>query len=167
LSKQAPRALPLRLLHRLLPHAEAEEVVDELEAEHRRRAQRAGVSSARLWIWLQVLGSLPALLRRTWWRGWTGFEPAANRLQPGGPMIESWIMDARYAARRLARRPAYAALAILTLALGSGGTAAIFSVVRTLLIEPLPIADEQRVGVFWFTGSWTEQEFLGLRPEFP
>ena len=70
-------------------------------------------------------------------------------------MFESWIMDFRYAARRLLSRPTYALLAVLTLALGAGGTAAIFSVVRTLLLDPLPIAREEQVGVLWFSGSWT------------
>ena len=82
-------------------------------------------------------------------------------------MFESWIMDFRYAGRRLMARPTYALLAILTLALGAGGTAAIFSVVRTLLLEPLPMAREEQVGVLWFTGSWSEAEFLHLRPQFP
>ncbi len=63
--------------------------------------------------------------------------------------------------------PTYAVLAVLTLALGAGGTAAIFSVVRTLLLDPLPIAREEQVGVLWFSGSWREQEFLRLRPQFP
>jgi hypothetical protein len=96
----------------------------------------------------------------------TGFEPQANRMRPGGPMFESWIMDFRYAARRLMGRPTYALLTVLTLALGAGGTAAIFSVVRTLLLEPLPIAEENRVGILWFDGSWSEAEFLHLRPNF-
>ena len=61
-------------------------------------------------------------------------------------MLESWIMDFRYAGRRLLRRPTYAVLAVLTLALGGGGTAAIFSVVRTLLLDPLPIAREEPGG---------------------
>ena len=82
-------------------------------------------------------------------------------------MFESWIMDARYAARRLLSRSTYAALAVLTLALAAGGTAAIFSVVRALLLDPLPIAREEQVGVLWFGGSWKEQEFLRLRPQFP
>jgi putative ABC transport system permease protein len=82
-------------------------------------------------------------------------------------MFESWIMDARYAARRLLSRPTYAALAVLTLSLAAGGTAAIFSVVRALLFDPLPFAREEQVGVLWFSGSWREQEFLGLRPHFP
>ena len=82
-------------------------------------------------------------------------------------MFESWIMDSRFAVRRLMRRPTYALLAVLTLALGAGGTAAIFSVVRTLLIDPLPIVREDQVGVMYFDGSWTEQEILGLRGKFP
>ena len=82
-------------------------------------------------------------------------------------MFESWIVDVRYAVRRLIARPTYTLLAVLTLALGAGGSAAIFSVVRTLLVDPLPIAREDQVGVFWFTESWTEQEFLRLRPDFP
>jgi predicted permease len=82
-------------------------------------------------------------------------------------MFESWIMDARYAVRRLLSRPAYALLAIVTLALGAGGTAAVFSVVRALLLQPLPIAREAEVGVFWFGGSWNAQEFVRLRGQFP
>ena len=82
-------------------------------------------------------------------------------------MFESWIMDARYAGRRLLSRPTYAALAVLTLALAAGGTAAIISVVRTLLLDRLPVANEEQVGVLWFGGSWTEQEFLRLRLQFP
>ena len=82
-------------------------------------------------------------------------------------MFESWIMDLRFAARRLVRRPTYALLAVLTLALGAGGTAAVFSVVRALLIEPLPIVREDQVGVLYFSGSWTEQEILHLRGIVP
>ena len=46
-------------------------------------------------------------------------------------MFESWIIDLRYSARRLASRPTYALIAIFTLALGAGGTAAIFSIVAS------------------------------------
>lgn len=81
-------------------------------------------------------------------------------------MIETWIMDLRYSARRLVSRPAYAMLAVLTLALGAGGTAAIASVARTLLTDPLPIAGEDEVGVLWFPYSWNESEFLHFRPNF-
>ena len=113
-------------------------MLGDLRDEYAHRRGTRGRLAAALWLWRQVLGSAPALLRRSWWRGWTGFEPAANRLLPGGPVMESWIMDLRYAVRRLRSRPTYALLAVLTLALGVGGTAAIFSIVRGLLLEPLP-----------------------------
>jgi predicted permease len=151
----------------LVPIAERDEVLADLRAEYQHRAAADGPAAARRWAWRQTLHSVPALLRRSWWRGTTGFEPHANRMRPGGPMFESWIMDARYVWRRLLSRPTYAALAVLTLALAAGGTAAIFGVVRALLLDPLPIAHEEQVGVLWFGGSWREQEFLRLRPQFP
>jgi putative ABC transport system permease protein len=155
------------LLRALLPHAERDEVLDDVAREYAERRRGAGPLAARVWLWRQVIGSVPSLLQRGWWRGWTGFEPHANGLRPGGPMFESWIMDARYACRRLVSRPAFTTVAVVTLALGAGGTAAVFSVVRALLLEPLPIAAEERVGVFWFEQSWTEQEITRLRPHFP
>ena len=120
----SPR-LATAVLRALIPLAERAEVVAELEREFAYRATTFGRRSARGWYWRQVFASVPALLRRTWWRGWSGFEPSANRSQPGGPSMESWIMDARYAARRLVRRPLYAFLSVMTLALGIGGTASV------------------------------------------
>jgi putative ABC transport system permease protein len=159
--------LALRLLRALLPHAERDEVLADLRAEAEERRERGGRVAARLWVWRQVAASVPALLRRTWWRGTSGFEPQANRLQPGGPMLESWIMDLRFAARRLRMRPTYAVLAVLTLALGVGGTAAVYSLVKGLLLDPLPYRDEGSVAVFWDTFDWSEREFLMLRGRFP
>jgi putative ABC transport system permease protein len=151
----------------LLPIAERDEVLADLQAEYERRAAAGGYGAARWWARRQAIGSLPALMQRGWWRGMTGFEPRANRMRPGGPMFESWIMDCRYAGRRLMSRPTYALLAIVTLALGAGGTAAVFSIARTMLLDPLPIAREEQVGVFWFGGSWSQAEFLHFRPHFP
>lgn len=158
-----PPPAALRLLRALLPLAERDEVVADLAAEHASRARRDGAAAARRWAWRQVLGSVAPLLRRGWWRGMTGFEPAANRSRPGGPSMESWIIDARYALRRLRTRPAYGLLAVLTLALGVGGATAMGAVARSILTDPLPYPNEARLGIFWNTFDWSEAELLHLR----
>jgi putative ABC transport system permease protein len=159
--------LPMALLRVLLPRAEQDEVLADLAAEHAAHVRMLGAASAGRWLWRQALGSAPALLGWTWWRGWSGFEPRANAYRPGGPMLSSWITDARYAARRLRARPGYTLLAVLTLALGIGGTAAVYGIARPLLFDPLPYAHEHEVGTFWMDGSWNEEEFTFLRGRIP
>jgi putative ABC transport system permease protein len=57
--------------------------------------------------------------------------------------------DSRYALRSLARQPTFAAVAILTLVLGIGLNTAIFSVIKAVLLNPLPYQDPSRLVVLW------------------
>ena len=57
--------------------------------------------------------------------------------------------DLRFAARSLGRRPWFAALAILTLALGIGATTTLFGVVKQVLLTPLPYGNPQDIAVVW------------------
>jgi putative ABC transport system permease protein len=154
------------ILRALLPPAERDEVLAELRAEY---DERAAVSRARadLWAWRQAVRSLPWLVRRSWDRGWTGWEAESNRMRPGGSMLERWVVDVRYALRRLRKRPTYTLLAVLTLALGVGGTAAVYGLVRTLLIDPLPYAEESDLAAFWMPYDWSQAEYLLLSSSLP
>jgi len=54
------------------------------------------------------------------------------------------LQDVRFALRLLVKRPGFAAVAILTLALGVGASTSIFSVVEAVLPRPLPFAEPDR-----------------------
>ena len=61
----------------------------------------------------------------------------------------NWVSDVRFAFRALTRQPTFGLIALLTLTLGIGANTAIFSVIKTVLLNPLPYEDPEEVVVLW------------------
>src|SRR5262245_61279152 len=68
----------------------------------------------------------------------------------------------RFACRMLARTPGPAIAAILSLAIGIGANTALFSVVNSLLLTPLPYPDPDRLGLIWLHSPG-----LGILQDWP
>jgi putative ABC transport system permease protein len=67
----------------------------------------------------------------------------------GLPLLETLWQDIRYGIRMLVKSPGFTAVAILTLALGIGANTAIFALVKTMLLQPLPVRAGNRLVVIW------------------
>jgi predicted permease len=63
--------------------------------------------------------------------------------------MESFVQDLGYAFRTLRKSPGFAVIALLTLAIGIGSNAAMFSVVKTVLLRPLGMREPDRVVMLW------------------
>jgi putative ABC transport system permease protein len=158
------------LVLRLYPRSFRDEFGGEMRAFVRARldepryATRAG--TVRLWSHLIVDGVASAARERVaaWWTRLhrverTTLSPA---LSPDSELPEeimvTLVQDARYALRTLRRRPAYALVSAITLALGIGATAAIFGVIDGMLFRPLRYPAPDQIVVVTMTRGTSLRE---------
>ena len=87
--------------------------------------------------------------------------------------MDAWLMDLRYGLRLLRRRPGFALVAVVTLAVGIGSSSAMFTLVKQVALEPLPFPESDRlVRIYdtnrelgWRSGPSSPATFLDWRTE--
>ena len=139
---RAPREIWSRL--RLWLGREAME--REMEEEMRFHIDQATEKNLRA-------GMAPAEARRAAMVSFGGVErfKEQSRHEARPRRLEELEQDLRYGVRTLARSPGFTLAAVLTLALGIGANAAVFSVVDGVLLRPVPMEDADRLMVVWET----------------
>src|SRR5262249_9876045 len=70
----------------------------------------------------------------------------------GWRWLEQLLQDVRYGVRTIFHAPGFTTITVLTLALGIGGTTAIFSAVYPILFQPLPYPNSDRIAMIWEIG---------------
>ena len=104
---------------------------------------------------IQEVGPLTRAARRAAftvdaaWRWVTGRRAGRSRRLLKGGWGETTLHDVRQAVRSLRRVPAFAVMAILTLAIGIGANTAIFTVVNAVLLQPLPYDRPEELALIW------------------
>lgn len=125
---------------------------------HRDRIDQEVADELRFHIELRIQESIaagmsPEEARRNAIERFGGFERVRETCREirGAALLEAFAQDARYGSRMLLKGRVVTLAAVLTLGLGVGATTAIFSVVNTVLLRPLPYRDPDRL--VWITQS--------------
>ena len=167
------------LVRLVAPPGRAEDVIGDLNEMHGRRVATRGRVVAHVISAFGALDLCVALARQRL-KGRMTVAPvtgarsgvSTGRYRERGKWdmrqsIEDWVRDFTLAARGLKRAPGFAAVTITTLALAIGANTAIFSVINTVLLDPLNFPDSDRLISITASapGSDLPEEF-GPGPEF-
>ena len=147
----------IAVLRWTLPADVRDDVVADLADEYGERVQSG--EPVMGWLARQVVGgSLTSLRTRLRRQRPTGSRASASPSssasmghgpdpgRPGNPWLALSLRDLKYAVRQLRRSPGFAAIVVSTLAVGIGANTAMFSVVDTVLVSPLPYPSGERLG---------------------
>lgn len=129
-----------RIMRLFFDREEAAEVMRDL---HELRADKSRFGGA-VYFWTELL-KYPVRSVADRWR----YRESHGVLGAGGTRMEAMWKDARYAVRSLTRSAGFAIMAVVILAVSMGATTAVLSVVKGVLLDPLPFSEPERLHSVW------------------
>lgn len=139
----------VRVLLRLYPREFRERFGREMEDAYRAQAsarRRADGRGGLLRLWVRTATGMVAGAAAEW----------TTTTRTGGGTMDRWTQEIGQAVRRLARAPAFTALTVATLGLGVGAFTAVWAVVDSVLLEPMPYDDPEELAWVWRDYAWLD-----------
>src|SRR5689334_2501046 len=118
-------------------------LLGDLDEEFARLAARSSTAASR-WYWRRTL-SIVVHFSPLWLRRRRMTSPAPTR----DSSMTTLLSDLRFGARTLRRAPSYTIAAVVALGLGTGSAAGVFSLLRGIVLRPLPYAHPERLVTLW------------------
>jgi len=122
--------------------------------------------------YVRAADSDPRMARRLYWRralsiGWHSIPRRFLRrrqARTGDPIMTTFGADLRFALRTLRRAPSFTIAAIIALGLGTGSAAAVFSLLRGVVLRPLPYASPAQLVTLWEVNHTKSLEHEAISP---
>jgi putative ABC transport system permease protein len=149
-NRATPPATAERLLTFVLGDNDwSESILGDLHEEYAAKADRSAIT-ATVWYWIHVLrlGARGLARRATTPRSRV---PAPVPPPPGDSLMRTLTLELRHSLRALLKRPALSAIVVVTLALGLGANAVVFSMIDALVLRPFTLRDLDRLTLLSYT----------------
>jgi hypothetical protein len=143
-STNRPPRLAERLMERVLPLAvQHNGVVGDLREEYARRRERRNRIACDLWFWWQAI--------LVYWRFRAEARRSTSRMpkRGAGHLGMDLLSDIRFAFRSFRRNPGFAMATVLVLGIGIGAVSLMFSTFNTVVLQPLPFEEPDRLVWVW------------------